>query len=150
MALKIDETDLSIIRELKGDARKSFREIAEKLNVAEGTIYNRVNKLQKNGVIKRFMLDVDYSLLGYDLIAIIGLIVEGGSLSEIEEKFSKEPNVSAVYDVTGEYDALIIARFLDRDSLNRFVKGVLATPDVKRTQTMLVLNVLKETHGVDI
>jgi len=150
MSSKIDDLDISILRELKKDARKSHRDIAEKLGVAEGTIYNRVNKLQEMGVIKRFMVDLDYSKLGYDLTAVIGVIVEGGHLPEIEEKIAKKPNVSAVYDVTGDYDALVVAKFMDRDALNKFVKGLLAIPHVKRTYTMLVLNVMKETHGVDL
>jgi Lrp/AsnC family transcriptional regulator for asnA, asnC and gidA len=150
MSVKVDELDLSILRELKKDARKSHRDLAEKLNVAEGTIYNRINKLQESGIIKRFMVDLDFSKLGYDLTVIIGITVEGGHLAEIEEKIGKKPNVSAVYDVTGEYDALIVAKFAERDSLNDFIKSILRLPYVKRTNTMLVLNVIKETHGVDV
>ncbi len=149
MASKIDELDLSILRELKKDARKSHRDIADKLNVAEGTIYNRVNKLQDMGIIKRFMVDMDYSKLGYDLSAVIGFIVEGGFLQEVEEKIAKKANVSALYDVTGEYDALIVAKFREREELDKFIKSVMAIPHVERTYTMLVLNVIKETHGVD-
>lgn len=147
---KIDDLDISIIRELKKDARKSHRDIAEKLGVAEGTIYNRVNKLMDMGVIKRFMIDLDYAKLGYDLTAVIGLIVEGGHLPEVEEKIAKKPNVSALYDVTGDYDTLIVAKFRDREDLDKFVKSIMAIPHVKRTYTMLVLNVMKETHGVDL
>jgi Lrp/AsnC family transcriptional regulator for asnA, asnC and gidA len=147
---KIDDLDVSILRELKKDARKSHRDIAEKLGVAEGTIYNRVNKLQEMGVIKRFMIDLDYTKLGYDLTAVIGLIVEGGHLPEVEEKIAKKSNVSALYDVTGDYDTLIVAKFKDREDLDKFVKNVMAIPHVERTYTMLVLNVMKETHGVDL
>jgi Lrp/AsnC family transcriptional regulator, regulator for asnA, asnC and gidA len=147
---KIDELDLSILRELKKDARKSHRDIAEKLGVAEGTIYNRVNKLQEMGIIKRFMVDLDFSKLGYDLTALIGLIVEGGFLQEVEEKIAKKSNVSALYDVTGDYDAIIVAKFKERDDLDKFIKTVMAIPHVERTYTMLVLNVMKETHGVDL
>jgi Lrp/AsnC family transcriptional regulator, regulator for asnA, asnC and gidA len=151
MALpKIDDLDLSILRELKKDARKSHRDIAEKLGVAEGTIYNRVNKLQEMGIIKRFMVDLDFSKLGYDLTAVIGFIVEGGHLGEVEEKIAKKPNVSALYDVTGEYDALIVAKFKEREEMDKFIKSVMAIPHVERTYTMLVLNVIKETHGVDL
>jgi len=150
MTDKIDELDLEIIRELKSDSRQSYREIAEKLNVAEGTIYNRVNKLLETNVIKRFIVDIDYSKVGYDLSAIIGVVVEGGSLPEVEKKLSKEPNVSAVYDVTGEYDAILIAKFKDRQSLNDLVKKIHKIPNVKRTYTMVVLNVVKEEHGIGI
>jgi len=150
MTSRIDDLDLKIIRELQKDARQSYREMAERLKVAEGTVYNRVNKLQEIGVIKRFIPDIDFSKLGYDLVAIIGMMVEGDHLPKIEENIAKKPNVSAVYDVTGDYDAIIVAKFKDRDSLNRFVKGILAMPHVKRTYTMLVLNVMKEEHGIEI
>ncbi len=147
---KVDDLDIKIIRELQKDARKSYREIAEKLDVAEGTIYNRVNKLVEYGIIKRFIPDIDFSKLGYDLVALIGIMVEGGHLPEIEKKIAKEHNVSAVYDVTGEYDAIVVAKFKDRNSLNDFIKGILSMPYVKRTNTMMVLNVMKEIHGVEI
>ncbi len=148
MSEKIDELDLAIIKELQKDARKSYRELADKLKVAEGTVYNRVNKLRELGIIKRFIPDIDFSKLGYDLTAVIGVMVEGGHLPEIEEKISKEPNATAVYDVTGDYDAVIVAKFKDRSSLNRFVKKLLSMDHVKHTNTMLVLNVMKEQHGV--
>jgi Lrp/AsnC family transcriptional regulator for asnA, asnC and gidA len=150
MGEKVDELDISIIKELQDDARKSYREIADRLNVAEGTVYNRVHKLREIGVIKRFIPDLDFSKLGYDLTAVIGVVVEGGHLPEIEEKISREPNTTAVYDVTGDYDALIVAKFKDRSSLNDFVKKILAMEYVKHTYTMLVLNVVKEEHGIEI
>ncbi len=150
MSEKIDELDLKIIRDLQRDARKSYREIADGLKVAEGTVYNRINKLKEMGVIRKFIPDIDFTKLGYDLTAVIGMRVKGGHLPEIEEKIAEEPNVSAVYDVTGESDALIVAKFKDRDSLNSFVKKLLTIEYVDRTYTMLVLNVMKEEHGVKV
>ncbi len=147
---KVDEVDLSIIRELQSDGRMSFREIAEKLNVAEGTVYNRVNKLKEQGVIRNFMVDVDYARIGYDLTAVIGVIVKGGHLPEIEKKIAAEDNVTAVYDVTGEYDAVVVAKFHNRDELNKLVKKLTALEHVDRTYTMVALNVVKEKHGVSI
>lgn len=147
---KIDELDLKILKELQGNARQSYREIAAKLKVAEGTVYNRVGKLNEMGVIKRFLVDIDYSKIGYDLTALIGIRVAGGYLPEIEEMISKEKNVTAVYDVTGEYDAIAVVKFRDRDGLSRLVKKILAMPHVERTYTMVALNVVKEEHGVEI
>lgn len=150
MTQKIDELDLKIMRELQKDARKSFRDLAEKLKVAEGTIYNRVNKLQEGGVIKGYFTDIDFTKLGYDLAVVIGVSVKGKHLLEIEKEIAKERNVSAVYDVTGEYDALIVANFKTRTDLNKFVKKILGMAHVKRTYTMLVLNVWKDIKGVEI
>lgn len=150
MKNNIDELDLKIIRELQKDARKSYREIADNLKIAEGTVYNRVSKLKSQGIIKGFIPDIDYSKLGYDLEAVIGIVVKGGHLQEVEKRLSSEPNVSAVYDVTGEYDAVVVAKFKNRSGLNDFVKKLLATENIKRTYTMMVLNIVKEEHGVRV
>jgi len=150
MSNKTDDLDIGIIRELQRDARQSFRVLARKLKVAEGTIYNRINKLKELGVIKGFIPDVDFSKLGYDLVALTGVVIEGGHMQEIEKKIAAEPNVSAVYDVTGEYDAILVAKFEDRAALNEFIEKVLAMEHVKKTYTMVVLNVLKEQHGIRI
>jgi len=147
---KIDDVDLSIIRMLQADGRVSFREISDKLKVAEGTVYNRVNKLRDQGVIRNFMVDVDYAKLGYDLTAVIGIIVKGGHLPEIEKKIAAEDNVTAVYDVTGEYDAIVVAKFKERDDLNKLVKKMTALEHVDRTYTMVALNVVKEKHGIEL
>lgn len=147
---KIDELDLKIIKELQTDARQSYRDIATKLNVAEGTVYNRVGKLKKSDVIKGFIADVDYSKIGYELVALVGIIVEGGKLPQIEKKLAREPNITAVYDVTGEYDAIMVVKFKDRAGLNGLVKRILAMEEVKRTYTMVVLNVIKETHKIEL
>ena len=147
---KIDELDIQIIKELQEDARASNREIAEKLKVAEGTVYNRLAKLKDAGVIKGFIADIDYEKLGYDLTALIGLTVAGGKLAQIEKKIAGEPNVSAVYDVTGNFDALVVAKFKNREGLNGLVKRLIAMPEVDRTTTMVVLNVIKEAHSIEL
>lgn len=145
---KIDDLDLKIIKELQRDGRMSYRDIADKIKVSEGTVYNRVNKLQKEKVIKRFIPEIDYVKLGYGVSVLIGVMTEGGKLPAIERKIGESPNVNAVYDVTGEYDAIIVAQFKSSEELNDFVKNLAAVDGVKRTNTMLVLNTMKEQHGI--
>ncbi|MEM0350208.1 MAG: Lrp/AsnC family transcriptional regulator [Archaeoglobaceae archaeon] len=147
---KIDEIDLAILRELQEDARKSLKEIAEKVGVAEGTVYNRINKMKNLGIIKKFIPVIDYPMLGYDITAVIGITAEGGQIVEIEEEIAKERNVTAVYDVTGDFDILVVAKFENREKLNEFVKKLLSMKSVKKTYTMLVLNVVKETHSIEL
>lgn len=147
---KIDEVDLKILRELQEDARKSLKEIAEKVGVAEGTVYNRINKLKSLGIIKKFIPVLDYPMLGYDITAIIGITAEGGQIVEIEKEIAKEKNVTAVYDVTGDFDVIVVAKFENRKKLDEFVKKLLSMKSVKKTYTMLVLNVVKETHTIEL
>ena len=145
-----DKLDIRIISLLRKDARQSFRDMADRLSVSEGTVYNRVAKLKREGILRGFVADIDWGLLGYDLCAIIGIKAAGGKLSQVEESFAMQPNVSAVYDVTGEYDAIVIAKFRDRRELNSLVKKMTAADSVERTYTMVVLNVIKEEQGVMI
>lgn len=142
--MKIDETDIKIVKKLEEDGRASFREIAKDLEVSEGTVYNRVKKMQKEGIIKGFSARSDSMKLGKDLEALIALRVDGGHLVEVEEEIAKEDPVRCVYDVTGEYDVMIIARFESRVELNKFVKKTLANEYVERSSTHVVLNVVKE------
>jgi Lrp/AsnC family transcriptional regulator for asnA, asnC and gidA len=150
MTEKTDELDAKILNEFRSNARQSYKEIAEKLGVAEGTVYNRVNKLKDMGIIRGFIVDIDYSKIGYDLAAVIGISVDGKFLPEIEKRISNEPNVSAIYDVTGTYDAVAIVKFRGRKEMNALIKRIIAMPHVKSTYTMLVLNIVKETHGVKV
>jgi DNA-binding Lrp family transcriptional regulator len=143
-AVNVDETDLKIIKMLEKDARVSFRAIAKQLGVSEGTVYNRVKRLQDEGVIRGYSAKVDSTKLGMDLGAVIGLRVAGGHLVEVEQEISKSKGVCCVYDVTGDYDAVVIARFRSRADLNKFIKGVLSNPHVERSVTHVVLNTVKE------
>jgi Lrp/AsnC family transcriptional regulator for asnA, asnC and gidA len=69
---------------------------------------------------------------------------EGSFLDDVENEISKNANIVAVYDITGDYDAVALAKFKDRASLNAFIKNLLALPHIKRTVTHIVLNVIKE------
>ncbi|MCX8205017.1 MAG: Lrp/AsnC family transcriptional regulator [Candidatus Nezhaarchaeota archaeon] len=142
--MALDKVDLEILKVLLKDARKSYREIAKELNLSVATVYNRVKKMQAEGVIKGFTPVVNHSKLGFDLTALILLQAEGGHLVEVEEEVAKLEEACAVYDITGEFDIAVVAKFKSREALNKFIKSLLKIPFVKRTSTSMVLNVVKE------
>ena len=74
----VDELDLRIISLLQKNARLSFREIARELDVAVGTVYNRIKKLEEEGVIRGYAPVLDYEKLGFGLTALIGIRLRGG------------------------------------------------------------------------
>ena len=75
---------------------------------------------------------------------------EGKHLLAVEREVAGRNNVISVYDIAGDFDFVVIARFKDRDSLNAFVKGLLANPYVRRTVTNVVLSVIKEDFRVKL
>lgn len=139
-----DELDVKILSILSKDARVSYREIALKLNVAPGTIINRIIKMTEAGIIKGYTPLLDYGKLGYGFTALIFMQVEGNHLVEVEEQLTTLQEVVAVYDITGEFDVIVIARFRNIASMNAFVKKTLKNPSIKRTVTNVVLNIVKE------
>lgn len=146
----LDETDRLILQELNVDARRSHREIAQRLKVSPTTVSNRVARLERDGVIRGYVPLLDDELLGWDMTATIGIRISKGRLREVEERLARDPRAYAIYDVTGDFDALLIGRFRDRRDLDRFVKHALQDPHVERTNTQVVLNRVKEDRRVPI
>ena len=142
---EIDDLDIEILKILSIDGRKNKNTIATKLKRSPNTIIKRISNLEENGVIKNYGVQIDYEKLGYNIIALIEITVSKGKMFEVEEKIAQNPNVFAVYDITGTYDALILARFKTRAKLSEMLKDEIhASPYVERTNTHIVLNVIKE------
>ena len=144
----IDETDRKIIQVLQEDGRASLRKISEIVGVALGTVSNRVNRLEDTGIITGYSVRLDPEKIGWKLNVVIGLRIQKGRLIEIQEKISGDHRVSGVYDVTGDYDSMIIARARDRDDLDDLIKNVMSIDGIERLLTQLVLNTVKETMTV--
>ena len=140
----MDQTDLKIINVLNDNARKSYREIAKKLDISLSTVANRIKKMEKEEVIKGYILVINQEKLDLDLTVIISLRISHGKLIEIQQKISMDKHVFAVYDVTGDWDSFVLAHFKDRRDLNMFIKKILSIDDVERTNTQIVLNIVKE------
>ena len=142
--MKIDSVDSSIISVLEKNARLSFRKIAAKVGVSVATVMNRVTKLEKEGAIKGYSVVLDYDILGYDLQALISIIVSKGKLFQVEKKIASHPNVVAVYDITGHFDVIVLTRFKTRKSLDFFLKKIQSLDFVEKTETQIILNTIKE------
>lgn len=142
--MDIDEIDIAIMKEVQEDSKTSYRDIAKKLGLSVGTVHNRVKKMSDMGVIKSFAAVLDPEKLGFDLTAVILMQVDGGHIVDVEKTVAKSKSVMAVYDTTGDYDIITIAKFRSREELNGFIKETLKMPYVKRSVTSIVLNVVKE------
>src|ERR1043166_3552684 len=84
--LNLDKLDYQIIYEMMETAEISYAELGKKLFVSGGTIHVRIKKLQEAGIVKGTKLNVDIRVLGYDVIAFIGIYLEKSSLYDSVEK----------------------------------------------------------------
>ena len=136
--------DKRILKVLEVDARTSLRKIADEVGVALGTVSNRVRRLESLGVIRGYAVLLDPEKAGWGLSVVIGLMIEKGRLIEVQEKIAKDNRVYGVYDVTGDYDSMVLARAVNRDDLDDLTKSVLSISGIERSVTHLVLNSVKE------
>ena len=148
--VRLDDLDKALLEELNVDARRSHRDLARRLKVAPTTVGQRLARLERDGIIRGYVPLLDDEQLGWDLTATIGIRISKGKLREVEERLARDSRAYAIYDVTGDFDALLIGRFRDRRDLDRFVKHALQDPYVERTYTQVVLNRVKEDHRVPV
>lgn len=142
--MALDNIDRSIIEELERDSRTSQRKLASKIGVAQGTITNRMQRLEKEGVIKGYGVRLDAESVGWGMTIMAGLRIEKGRMIEVQEKISSDPRVFTVYDTTGDWDSMVLARVKDRSDLDDLTKSVFTLEGVVRSFTHVVLNTVKE------
>jgi DNA-binding Lrp family transcriptional regulator len=124
--------------------------MASELRVSTTTVASHVARLEKEGIIKGYAALVDFQKLGYELTVVTEIAVSKGKLLEMESEIAKLPGVCAVYDVTGEIDGIVVAKFRNRDELSHFTKGLLALPFIERTNSHVVLTTVKEDFRLAI
>lgn len=146
----MDSLDFQILESLNENARKSFRDIAKELKVSLSTISNRVHRLEEDGVIKAYVPVIDEEKLGYDLQVVVGIRISKGKLLDTQKKIAKDDRVFGVYDVTGDWDSIVMARFQNRTELDKFIKKVLTMEYIERSNTHVVLNTVKNERMVSL
>ncbi len=142
--LEIDDIDRKIIGQYVADARQSYHQVAKKIGVAVSTVQARTKKLESEGILKGYTAVLDYEKLGLTVTAITEITTIGGRLPEVENKLSQMPQANAVYDVAGTTDAIVIGKFRSTGELSKFAKAIQGIPNVNRTETHIVLSVVKE------
>ena len=139
--LEIDNTDMKILALLMDDATLPYTEIAKKVNVSGGTVHVRMKKLQELGIVKGAQLNINYSKLGYDITAFLGIYLEKSSFYDQAAKdLLNIPEVVNVHYTTGNYSMFI--KIICRDT--RHLREVLhdkiqKVAGIQRTETIISL-----------
>jgi Lrp/AsnC family transcriptional regulator, leucine-responsive regulatory protein len=100
--LRLDETDRRIIGELAADGRVTFAELGRRVSLSAPAAAERVQRLEKAGVITGYRAEIDPRALGYSLTAIIRVRPSAGQLPRIPELAAEIPEVGECHRITGE------------------------------------------------
>lgn len=122
--LKVDAKDKQILAALSENARQSWQELSKRIELSAPAIGDRVRRLQDLGIIQAYRLDVDLSLIGYPLTAIVTIKPNAGAIESIERLLMDMSACLQCDKVTG--DACIVARlvFTDMAMLDRIIDRI--------------------------
>jgi DNA-binding Lrp family transcriptional regulator len=141
----IDDIDTDILAELRKDAKVSLKQLARKFGIPLSTLYQRIKKMEENGLIKNYTVELDWKKLGYGVKAYVLVYVDTTRLKEMRkpqlEILNELERLYCVYDadmVTGESDMLIKVRARDTDDLGKIItEKIQNIPGIVNTKTLV-------------
>lgn len=135
--VKIDTINLSIIKELR-QGRKSFKRIADRLEITENTVRSRVNKMMNSGLLD-INGQVDIEQIPHHQLVIIGVKLKTTDMFKKGEEFSRVKGVVSVSVVTGRYDLILLVIFNEEYGLQEFyAQEVSRIEEVQSLETFVV------------
>jgi Lrp/AsnC family transcriptional regulator, regulator for asnA, asnC and gidA len=139
--LDIDKIDYQILSQLMEDAGTPYTEIAKKINVSGGTVHVRMKKLQEMGIVKGSSLVIDYSKLGYDITAFLGIYLEKSSFyDQAATELQMIPEVVNVHYTTGNYSMFVKIICRDTQHLREVLHDkIQKVTGINRTETIISL-----------
>jgi DNA-binding Lrp family transcriptional regulator len=139
-ARPLDAVDRRILAELQADGRLSVNELAARVSVARATAYQRLQRLEDDGVIRRYSAIVDPARVGLGIAALILVNVDQGDWRDARRRLLELPGVQYLALTSGTFDFVVLVRVPDVETLRDVVLVRLhGLPEVRSTQTVFVL-----------
>jgi DNA-binding Lrp family transcriptional regulator len=148
-AMTLDKLDWDILKLLQSNANQTYTEMGHRLKVAHSTVYERIKRMEQEGIIKRYTVSIDLEKLGKKYITAIMTIFTDPKLTEkVAEKLSEMSEVVEV-DTSLSEELLIIAKVItdDQEKLHSLIAHkVVPLPGVLRIRTSIITKKFKETE----
>ena len=143
-----DKIDMAILRVLLLDSRKTLQDISAEVGLSPTSCWTRIKKLEAQGVIKRYTVDIDPAKLGYQDSVIVQVTLESHTdetLYDFGRTLATIPEIQEAYLVSGDYDYYIRIAVRDTRDYERLLREKLyKIPGIRHSKSHFVLRVLKE------
>ena len=136
----VDEIDEKILALLEDNARMTYVEIGNLVGLSEGAVRNRIQSLISDNTIKRFTIEKSIS---HGVRALTMIAVEPGVPTfEVSKKVNENEGVERIYEVTGEYDIVMVSHGNNIESINKVIEDIREIKGVEKTNTIIVLRTI--------
>jgi Lrp/AsnC family transcriptional regulator, regulator for asnA, asnC and gidA len=138
---EIDNVDLKILSLLLKDAKMPYTEIGKKVFVSGGTVHVRMKKMEDMGIVKGATLDIDYTKLGFDIQAFLGIYLQKNSLyDEVSTQLKAIPEIISINYTTGAYSIFVKLVCKDTQHLRNVLHDKIQKIEgIERTETFISL-----------
>ena len=139
--MRMDAVDRRIIALLLEDGRRTFDDIAGRVQMTAPSVKRRVDRLRASGALEGFTAVVDYGAMGWQTEALVELYFRPGTpLGEVAKVLAQHPEVAEAWSVTGEADAIARVRTEDNRDLERLIIALQRNGMVERTSSQVVMS----------
>lgn len=152
--MKLDDTDKNLLRLLQRDSNQTVKALAAQLGKSTTPIFERIKKLEKEGIIEGYSARINAKKIGLKQIVFIAISLQGHTRSYLE-KFVKEinnfPEVIECHRVSGNFDYLLKLVVPDIEAYETFIVTKLTLlPYIGNVQSHITLSTSKETNQLDL
>ena len=131
----LDELDIKILEELQKNGRATYVELKKKLGVEDTTIRKRIMRMEKEGIIEGYTVEINPEALGYTITSFIGIDTAPNLTEVVAEKLCNLKGVVYVFESTGSYDLFTSAVVRDMNEFGKIVD------EIKNTEGVLNVDV---------
>ncbi len=144
--IELDNDDVKILAALQDDGRISYADLSRLTEIPTSTIHDKIKRLTKEGVIKKFTVLLDEHTVGVNLIVIVGVETDSKFYKKVADVLSSIYEVVEVYGTTAEFDLMIKIQTRNREELNRVLNQIRGIDGIDDTYVFSVLEVFKDEH----
>lgn len=150
----LDKTDLQILRALQENARLTTKELATKVNLSSTPVFERLKRLERNGIIKKYIAVVDAEKLNRGFVVFCNVKMKRIN-REIATEFThiirKIPEVTECYNISGSYDYMLKINAPNMKHYQEFILNVLGSIEyLGSIESVFVMDEIKHTYGINI
>lgn len=135
--MRLDNIDRKLLELLKQDARMSYVELGAKVGLSEAAVRRRIKKLQEEGVIKKFTVEIEVGQ-GASALTLVS-VMPSMPTSEVSAKIKNLPGVQKVYEITGQYDIAVLITGSNIAEVNKCIDDIRKSDGVATTNTIIIL-----------
>ncbi|WP_423186186.1 Lrp/AsnC family transcriptional regulator [Alishewanella sp. d11] len=143
----LNKEDEKLLALLQRDGRASISDLARALSLSRATVQSRLQKLQDNGVIKGFTLELGESYLANLVAAHVSIKVKQKLTAKTNSELRQMPQISALYAISGEYDLIAIVQAQSTEQLSHLLDDIGNLDGVERTTSSVILETKFKRHS---